>query len=323
MKILVIFTGGTIGSVVSDGWISPDGSSKYLLIDKFLQNSDTAVDFDYKMPYTLLSENLSARELNLLVDCIRENLGAGYDGIIVTHGTDSIQFSAAAVSLCFCDADIPIVFVSSNHVLTDLRANGLDNFIAAVNFIKEKQGGIFVSYKNRGKRVNIHLADRISTHGEMTDELFSVDGEPYGFYEDGKITIPGDSRNYPSVKEYEPIVFSDSSEICLITAFPGNDFAYDLSKYKAVLICPYHSGTFCTSNESFIKFCRKAQNADIPIFLCNYPVGETYETSKKYCEMGIIPLVSASFASSYISLWAFHNRPDFAEIIKSRFKVLE
>lgn len=59
MKILVVFTGGTIGSCYNDGVISPDSSTSYKLIEMYKQNGGYA-EFDAISPYTVLSENLTA-----------------------------------------------------------------------------------------------------------------------------------------------------------------------------------------------------------------------------------------------------------------------
>ena len=62
MKILVIMTGGTIGSAVKDGWITNDVAAKSKLFGKVANSS---IELTVSTPYTILSENLSANELNL------------------------------------------------------------------------------------------------------------------------------------------------------------------------------------------------------------------------------------------------------------------
>ena len=52
-----------------------------------------------------------------------------YDGVIITHGTDTLQYTAAFTGYIMAGAQIPIVLVSANYVLEDVRSNGVDNFI--------------------------------------------------------------------------------------------------------------------------------------------------------------------------------------------------
>ena len=224
MKILVIFTGGTIGSTLSDGWISPDADKKYQLIAKFREVSSSKAEFDSLTPYTILSENLSARELNLLIDCVRDKLSRDYDGIIVTHGTDTLPFTASALSLALGTDCLPVVLVSSNYPLEDSRANGLANFAAAVSFIESGAGrGVFVSYKNRNDRVNFHAGLRLLPHGELTDEVYSAGGS-YAFYEHGSVTRCPDFRE-KALPTLESLSFCDAPGILVVTAFPGDSYA--------------------------------------------------------------------------------------------------
>lgn len=316
MKILVIFTGGTIGSKLQNGRISPDSGAKYELTDAFREKYPS-VRFDTAEPYTVLSEYLSADTLNSLIKCVKSNLYSGYNGIIVTHGTDTLQYSAAALSFALgCDC-APVVLVSSNYPLSDARANGKANFEAAVEFIRAKAGrGVFVIYENSVGRVDIHRASRVLSHGEMSDALFSAGGEPFAFYKNGIITKNGKYIAFDTEEFDRNFTFADSSQILVVNMRPGDDFLYDLSPYRAVILRPYHSGTLNSRSASLDAFCRKAKEASIPVYLVNAPSGDTYESAEKLGKLGIIPLKSAGFIPIYVKLWAFIGREDFASLIK-------
>ena len=70
MKIYVVFTGGTIGSSVSGGVISPADSSKSVLLENYIALHGNDVSFETAAPYFALSENLCAENLNSLVRCV-------------------------------------------------------------------------------------------------------------------------------------------------------------------------------------------------------------------------------------------------------------
>ena len=300
MKILVVFTGGTIGSAVSDGWIAPSDDMKYLLISKFREKTGDNIHFDAISPYTVLSENLSSEHLNKLAQCVRDNIN-GYDGVIVTHGTDTLQYSAAALAYSV-DCKVPVVLVSSNYPLEDKRANGLDNFIAAVEFIKTGGSrGVFVSYRNFGEDTCIHHATKVVAHTENFDEIYSIDKTPCAVYSD-KIKINTDCC---SESEYKgDIIFCENPQILCISAMPGDNFRYDISKCKAVILRPYHSGTLNTSSEGFIDFCNRLKSAQIPVFVVNGRDGVTYESAKEYKNLGLTVLPGSPFVAVYMKLWA-------------------
>lgn len=92
MKILVVFTGGTIGCVRKGKVLSPDNKQKYMLTQMYLDRYGD-VDFDTAEPYTVLSENLEGCHMNRLADCLQSYDLNSYDGIVVTHGTDTLQYT--------------------------------------------------------------------------------------------------------------------------------------------------------------------------------------------------------------------------------------
>ena len=141
MKILVVFTGGTIGC-------GGEGGGKYMLTQMYLDRYGD-VDFDTAEPYTVLSENLEGSHMNMLADCLQSYDLNSYDGIVVTHGTDTLQYTSAFLAYIFDGLNVPIVLVSANYPLDDSRSNGFENFVGAIDFIKSGSGnGVFVSYKN-------------------------------------------------------------------------------------------------------------------------------------------------------------------------------
>ena len=71
MKILVIFTGGTIGSKFVGDKIAPSADTKFALTENFLKNSFKNVSFEYAEPYFILSENLKAEHLNKLIFMVK------------------------------------------------------------------------------------------------------------------------------------------------------------------------------------------------------------------------------------------------------------
>lgn len=300
MKILVIFTGGTIGSTLSDGWISPDSSTRYKLIDTYRQNHGDDVTFVTRSPYSILSENLSAQTLSALVNEVTAALSEEFDGIIVTHGTDTLQFSAAALAYATGNDTVPIVFVSSNYPLDDPRANGNANFRAAVSFIKNACGrGVFISYKNGSGAVMFHNALEALGHLESDDAIFSMHGNAYARETADGIQITGKALPCNKLEAK----FAEDSRILVVESHPANGYSYSLENCRAVILRPYHSGTLNTASPAFTAFCEQAKRMNIPVYVVNVPDGAAYASSKAFDDLGITPLFNETFASAYVRLW--------------------
>lgn len=303
MKILVIFTGGTIGSCEKNGSIATDESTKYVLINRY-KSIRGGANFDISTPFSVLSENLSANELNLIQKEIIGNLDKGYDGIIVTHGTDTLQYTAAAIEYAICGCSIPVVLVSSDYPLEDESSNGHANFEAAVEFIKSKpEGGVFVSYKNSGDAfTSIHLASRILQHAECSADIFSIESMPYARY-DGAVTLCGTKQSEnQNALGYVP--YTENSAVLVVDSRPGDNYSYSLEGIKAVILKPYHSATLCTASASLEAFCKRAADAEIPVFTVNVKHGISYESTELFAHMNIISLPFSTYIAAYIKIWA-------------------
>ena len=316
MKILVIFTGGTIGSSVNKGWIGIDAQTRYTLLSSY-KGDKNQIEFFTCSPYSVLSENLSAAELNVLQKEISKDLSLDYDGIIVTHGTDTLQYTASAIEYAFCDCKIPIVLVSADYPLENPKSNGNANFEAAVEFIKSRTAsGVFVAYKNTNEEyANIHIASRILQHRECDANIYSIDGLSFAIY-DGEIKTnnisPSCSLNPTGIVDY-----CERSNILTIESAPGCNYSYSLDGINAVILKPYHSATLNTKNKELSYFCKKASAKNIPVFVVNVPDGIRYESSKEFDDLKILPLPYSTYISAYMKLWiAISNKYDITDFMK-------
>lgn len=300
MHILVIFTGGTIGSTLTDGWIAPDDATRYTLINTYCAAHGEDVTFSTRTPYTILSENLRAANLAVLAKEVSKAVSEDFDGIIVTHGTDTLQYAAAALAYATGNDCKPVVLVSSNYPLTDPRSNGNANFKAAVDFIKEQSGrGVFVAYKNGSDAVTFHNALSVLTHLEAGDTLFSLQNKVYAVATENGITVTGTADTCETL----PVNFSENADILVVTPHPADTYAYPIEQYSAVILRPYHSGTFPTDVPTFTAFCERAKAAGVPVYAVDIPHGTTYASSKQFDTLGITPLYDTTFVSAFVKLW--------------------
>ncbi len=302
MKIAVIFTGGTIGSCIKDDFIGVDNKMQYVLLKKY--ENDREISFETSSPYSILSENLSAKELNLLQEEISKKLSEDYDGIIVTHGSDTLQYTSTAIEFAFGNCEIPIIFVSADYPLEDDRSNGYPNFQCAVEFIRNKiANGVFVSYKNDDELItSVHFPSKLLGHNELNANIYSIDRKPFAEY-NGEFKI----NNVKLPKSTEYIGFTNyktDSQILVIPNAPGQSYSYCLENTKAILFKPYHSATLNTANENFVNFCKKATNKQIPMYVLSPDSETNYESTKVYKDLNINILPYGTFISAYIKLWA-------------------
>lgn len=269
-KICVIFTGGTIGSFSSGKTVDLMRENKSPLIAQYRAQYQSDVQFDEFRPLNVLSENIQFSDLETMSECVRM-VKNHYDGIIITHGTDTLCFTANLFSQIFCDCPIPIVFVSALYPLGDKRSRGVENFAGAVDFICQADcGGVFVSFRNEGENLKIHLASRMIYADQISGNFQSVLGVPFGEVVDGKFLYTEHPMN-PSMAELrqrrEPYgEYRLCKNIITIRARSFLDFSlYNFGQVRprAVIIELYHSGTVCTAGEetnalNFVDYCHNS-----------------------------------------------------------------
>ncbi len=323
MKILVIFTGGTIGSTVKGDWISTDSSTNYILLDRYRSESgDNVTQFDVLTPCTMLSENLTNTELNLIIESVCSNIKKDYDGIIVTHGTDTIQYTAAALSYAVSGTEVPVMIVSSDYPLSDSRANGVKNFVAAVEFIKAKAGaGVYAAYKNADEEnVAFYNGTSIALHGECSANLYSI-GSAYAYY-DGAVKKNSGYKAKTTDAGVGAVKYVENPKILTINSMPCDSFTYPLENVEAVIIRPYHSGTLNTANTRLAEFCQRAGEKNIPIFLVNAVSGKNYESVKLFDSIGLTVLPNSAYASVFMKCWlAISMNENIKEFVKKEYGV--
>ena len=256
-KIIVVFTGGTIGSSVNDGAIDTDSNTSFLLLAQFKQRFPQAnVTFTTLQPYQMLSENLSPKIWTTLILAIENANPQNYDGIVITHGTDTLAYTAAALGFYFHALNLPIFLVSSHYPLSNKNANGLDNFSFAIEkIITENLSGVFVPYRNpAAKWVVLHKATRLMCSPQLSSDFFSI----------------ADANTVPKTIFNAPLKAQFSERILLIKPYPSLNYDYfDLTNVEAVLHDLYHSGTACTTGQgkSLLAFIKRCQSQNIAVYL--------------------------------------------------------
>ncbi len=308
MRILFIFTGGTIGSTTVGDTISTDKAKPRLLIDAY--NKKYGVDFDYDVEesYTDLSENCTGEHLRMLLSCVNNGLSSGYDGIIVTHGTDTLAYSSSAIGYSVGLSSVPVCLVSSNYPIEDERSNGLDNLHGALRFISGKCGkGAFVFYRNGEKGVvKVHRATRLLPSKVFSDEVYSAFDCEYGSF-DNNFNFFKNSYYTEKSDEILPLKFDLLEENCRNVIFvnPVVGATYPLidKDCKYILLGTYHSGTLNTKSKDAIEFFENARKKGVTVFATGVYEGAEYESATLFPKLGIIPVKNVSPISVYVKLW--------------------
>jgi L-asparaginase len=294
MRIKVFFTGGTIGSTRNNGVIGLETVTAPFLIEIYrYRTDDTDTEFDCETLFSVHSENLELNHLKIIYEAVKSVDKNAYNGIIITHGTDTLTYTAQFLSIML-SPKLPVMIVSSNKPLDNPSANGSSNFIGAVRLISSGvKPDIYVPiYTPSEDTVNFIQGKRVCDSYPFTHLFYGVS---HGYDPD-------------AVPPYVPR-FPERKNIVFLKTYPGLDYSiYDFrQKPDAVLIETYHSGTAKTvsadGTENILDFTERMTGAGIPVYAAPFDsrIG-LYESSAAMQSKGLRFLPDITAAAAYVKL---------------------
>lgn len=234
-KILMIGTGGTIASKVTSGGLDPQLTSDEIL--KYIPDISNVCDVDTIQICNIDSTNISTDIWIMLTETIREHY-ENYDGFVVCHGTDTMAYTAAAMSYMIQHSPKPIVITGAqrpiNVEVTDSKTNLFDSFLYASS---DLASGVQIVFNGK-----VILGTRARKTRTKSFQAFSSINYPYlAVIQDGHLIqfITYEKKAAPTF--YDKL----NKKIGLFKLTPGMDedtLSYMLGKNDAVIIESYGVG---------------------------------------------------------------------------------
>ena len=144
-KILLLTTGGTIASLPGGEGLEPQRSD---VMERELQQLRTYYEITVRDVMCLDSSNIRPEEWQTIAGCIFEGRN-GFDGIVVSHGTDTMAYTASAVTFMLPNIDLPVVFTGSQLPLADILSDGPDNLRTAFAMAASGHPGVFLAFDRK------------------------------------------------------------------------------------------------------------------------------------------------------------------------------
>jgi glutamyl-tRNA(Gln) amidotransferase subunit D len=179
--VLILGTGGTIASRVDyrTGAVHPAVSSAelYSLVPELseIANVQPEIMFD------IFSENITPKHWTKLANRAARAVKAGADGIVITHGTDTLGYTAAALSFALSGIPIPVVLVGAQRSSDRPSSDAPLNLVAAVSVAARAEfAGVYVAMHlgEDDERVAIHRGTRVRKNHTSRRDAFASIGVP-------------------------------------------------------------------------------------------------------------------------------------------------
>lgn len=223
-KVSIISTGGTIASKVDykTGAVSPALSARDMY--ESAPELGEIAEIKTEILYSLLSENLSPSHWKAIAQSVLKHVREGADGIVITHGTDTLGYTAAALSFALRNMPVPVILVGSQRSSDRPSSDAYLNLKAAVSAAASAPFAEVAVLMHEGSSdgaLVVHRGTRVrKLHTSRRDAFKSVNASPLARVIDGKVIATGAFRpRSPGAVPEAKANFDE--DVVLIKSFPG------------------------------------------------------------------------------------------------------
>ena len=312
-KILLLTTGGTIASMPGGEGLEPQRSE---VMEREIDQLRTYYDITVRDVMCLDSSNITPGEWKTIAAAIFEQRH-GFDGIVVSHGTDTMAYTTSAITFMLPNIDLPVVFTGSQLPLADMLSDGPDNLRTAFAMAATGHPGVFLAFDRQimlGCRavkvrasgfsafasINARYAGQVSNMGLVVD----------------KAVLPrptGEARLCPEL----------SQDVFLLKLTPGiNPAIFDMLAamgYKGIVIEAFGLGGFNMLGRG-LRGIRRAIEDGVSVVIttqCLYDSSDlgVYQVGSKLLQLGVIQGRDMTSEAAMAKLmWALGQGMDQEEI---------
>jgi len=235
-NILLIATGGTIASIKTSNGLKPNTSADELLL--YIPEIKDICKVDFVQLFSLDSTNIQPEHWIKIVKKIKDEYD-NYDGFVITHGTDTMAYTASAVSYLIQNPRKPIVITGSqkpiNADITDAKKNLIDSF----RFVSEEDNhGVYLIFD--GKAIVGTRARKVRSKSYNAFE--SINYPIAGFIDDKRIIKYVEKNSTNSLEKFYTKV---NPKVFLLKLVPGMEpdvLDYVSESYDCIVIESYGVG---------------------------------------------------------------------------------
>jgi len=323
-RILLLSTGGTIASRIDyrTGAVTPALTAAEL--NATVPELSRIANIDTEVLFSEYSENLLPEHWVKIAEKLDSYSRSEYDGIIVAHGTDTMQYTASALAFSLSGYPKPVTLVGSQRSSDRPSSDAALNLIAATRFIIETHiPGIFVvMHKNSSdEEISCHWATRVrKNHTSKRDAFKTIGGEPA--YVVKEKSIEKNNLFNVSSREYTPRIKFDN-RIMLVKYYPGLDpriIDYAIkSGYKGVI---FEGTGLGHVGKIMYDLIEKAKKKGLFLGMTSQCIDgmvrmTVYDSGRDLLNLGVIPLRNMIPETAVVkAMWALANSKDSDEMTK-------
>ncbi|CAI9387045.1 asparaginase [Niallia sp. Sow4_A1] len=312
-KLLLLATGGTIASVEGKEGLVPGLSAEELL--QYFKNDILEVDVTCKIIMNRDSTNMQPEHWIMMAKTIAEHYHE-YDGFVITHGTDTLAYTAAALSYMLGGLTKPVVITGSQVPISFKQTDAKKNVMDSIRFAKEDIGGVFVVFDGR-----VIIGTRAVKMRTKSYDAFESINHPYV----AKIEENQIQYLWKPDKQTDELILDTRicPDVFLLKLHPGTKpeiFDFIKHVYKGVIIESFGNGGLPFEERNLLPKIEEMVNAGIAVVISTQCLEEgqdllLYEVGRKVSQYNVI--LSADMNTEAIVaklMWVLGSEQSLSEI---------
>jgi L-asparaginase len=295
-KILMITTGGTIASVNSEKGLVPILKSKDL--EEISLNMVCECKIECIDLMNVDSTNINVKDWQRIARTIEKNYSS-YDGFVITHGTDTMAYTASALFWMLCNLNKAVILTGSQLPILDPKTDAKDNLCLAIETACSKKG-VWIAF---GKKV---------IRGDVATKAHTTDFEAFKSVVEINCAAKKVTGEFYLAEKLETKVFP----LKLVPGIDPKIIDYLIEeRYKGIVIEAFGLGGIPNrETENLLPALKKAIAKGIKVLItsqCKFGDVDlsVYEVGVKALALGVNPAFKLSFEAAYTKLmWEIANK---------------
>jgi len=323
-QVAILSTGGTIASRVDyrTGGVRPalTANDLYSVVPELA--GIAAIETEILL--SIFSENITPTNWTEIAKSVARHIENGKSGVIIAHGTDTLGYTAAALSFALQDLSVPVVVVGSQRSADRPSSDGATNLLAAVNAAATAPfAGVFVAMHETvsDKGIVFHRGTKVrKCHTSRRDTFKSINTSPVAKLEDGTFTLLVEDYDKRDSNRRLVLKPNFDENVALVKFYPSMDPKvigwYVENGFRGIVL----EGTGLGHVGSFLfPFIKEAVENDVIVVMTSQCIWgrlgmEVYNTGRDLLNLGVIPLEDMLAETALVKLmWIFGQTKDTDE----------
>lgn len=312
MRILIIGTGGTIASAKTER-----GYKAKLSVDEILELAGikgNGVEIETKDILNLDSTLIQPEDWVTIGRAVFENLN-DYDGIVITHGTDTLAYTSSALSFMLRNVPVPVVLTGSMLPITEPKSDAPRNLKTALTFAMRGFPGVYVAFMDK-----IMLGTRVSkVHSLGLNAFQSVNYPDVAYVKGDEIVVRHRPKLSAGKPWFDPSIDPNVVHLRLTPGLSPDVFLVIAEKVNGIVLEGYGAGGIPYRGRNLLEVV-SAVTKEKPVVMTTQALYggvdlTRYEVGRRALEAGVIPAGDMTKEATLTKLmWALGHTKSVEEV---------